>query len=167
MYCFRYAACCSKNNKHIPRHERHVKPLLILQCFGEKVCPAGPWHLFSRTIFQFQWQKTQVSLCFFLCLQSHSENDVITSGCGKFRVRVSVIGHLGGDYGFDRKGKAAPWVQCLTLWNRWVEETVIYVSRAIWEALKGLFPPRDFCLNFHWGLISNSEFQSQKQCCLL
>lgn len=42
----------------------------------EKYVPLDLDIFFSRTVFPFQWQQTQVSLCPFLCLPSNSEVDV-------------------------------------------------------------------------------------------
>lgn len=96
MYRFRYAACCSKNNKHIPRRARHVKPLLILQCFDGKISPTGPWHLFLKDCFPVSVAENPgVSLLLSFPPKSQWEwcRCVIASRCGReFRIRVSVIG---------------------------------------------------------------------------
>lgn len=118
MYRFRYVACYSKNNKHMPRHENHVKPLLILQCFGEKICPTRPWHLFLKHVFRFSDKKPGV--CLLLSLpQSHSESYVnmtfqvdVWSSSGQECQRQD---RMEGVTALTGKRKMALWPQCLSL----------------------------------------------------
>ena len=157
MYRFRYGACWSKNNKHIPRHERHVKPLLTLQCFDGKICPAGPWHLFLKDCFPvLVAEKPGVSLLLSLLLksqwESHSSADV------SFQVQVEVgegwgwecrwQDGLGGVCGSGRKGADGAVSTAPDLRFRRVKEIVTCVPRVAWEAWEGLFSPEDIFLTF-------------------
>lgn len=65
----------------------------------EKYVPLDLDIFFSRTVFQFQWQKSQVSLCFFLCFRSHTESDADVS----FQAQVAVGEGSGQSVG-DRMG---------------------------------------------------------------
>lgn len=106
---------------------------------------------FSRTVFQFQWQKTWVSLCFFLCLWSHSESDVDMSSqvdVKSSRYRAGwrglqlwqengrlLCGHNAYPYGIDE------WKRQSSMSPEWVERP--------WNAF---FLQEISSLNFHWGL---------------
>ena len=106
---------------------------------------------FSQGLFSNSVAENPGVSFFFLCLWSHSESYVDASlqvDEGSSGSECQAIGQNGGDYDFERKGRAALWPQCPTLWKSWVEETVVCVPRVTWEALKGLFSPRDFFPEF-------------------
>lgn len=115
----------------------------------EKYVPLDLDIFFSRAVFQFQWQETQVSLCFFLCLQSHTEwcRCVIRGWRWEEVHGRDVSEGMGwrGIVALAEKGKvAALWPPCLTLQCRWVEETDVCTPRVTWEALAGHLSPEDF-----------------------
>ena len=119
----------------------------------EKYVPLDLDIFFSRTVFQFQWQKSQVSLCFFLCFRSHTESDADVS----FQAQVAVGEGSGtecrgqdgleGPAALAGKGQMALWPQCLTC-GLDVKEIVTCVPRVTWETWEGLFSPEDVFLTF-------------------